>query len=122
LTEPIIDEMPTKSRASSQKIWPCPELGDAGDWKPCPGGRPELASVGYEVQPAAAAPPSTKKLARMKKKAGHMNQYDIMFSLGNAMSLAPIISGMVKLPKAPTSMGMMTKKIITEACMLKSML
>ena len=25
--------------------------------------------------------------------AGHMNQYDIMFSFGNAMSRAPIISG-----------------------------
>ena len=58
----------------------------------------------------------------MMAKAGHMNQYDIMFSLGNAMSLAPIMSGMVKLPKAPVSSGMMTKKIITEACMLKNML
>ena len=45
-----------------------------------------------------------------------------MFNLGKAMSLAPIISGMVKLPKAPARMGMMTKKIITEACMLNSML
>ena len=80
-----------------------------------------LASVGYEVQPEPAPPPSTKKLARMTTKAGHMNQYDIMFSFGNAMSLAPIISGIRKLPKAPVSSGMMTKKIITEACMLKSM-
>ena len=38
------------------------------------------------------------------------------------MSRAPIIKGMVKLPKAPTRNGMMTKKIMTEACMLKNML
>ena len=33
--------------------------------------------------------------------AGHMNQYDSMFSFGNAMSWAPIISGIRKLPNAP---------------------
>ena len=38
------------------------------------------------------------------------------------MSLAPIISGIVKLPNAPVRIGMMTKKIMIEACMLKSML
>ena len=58
----------------------------------------------------------------MMTNAGHMNQYDIMFSSGNAMSLAPIMSGIVKLPKAPVRNGMMTKKIMTEACMVKSML
>src|SRR6476646_6463234 len=81
-----------------------------------------LERVGYEVQPAAAAPPGTKKLSRMKAKAGHMNQYEHMFSLGNAMSLAPIISGMVKLPNAPVNSGMITKKIMIVACMLKNML
>ncbi len=80
-----------------------------------------LASVGYEVQPEPAAPPSTKKLDRMKNAAGHMNQYDIMFSFGNAMSRAPIISGIRKLPKAPVSHGMITKKIMIVACMLKNM-
>ena len=38
-------------------------------------------------------------------------QNDSMFSLGNAISRAPIISGMVKLPKPPTSIGIITKKI-----------
>src|SRR6516225_5564904 len=117
-----MEEMPTKIRESSQKICPWPELGAAGDCKPSPAGMPELARVGYEVQPAAGAPPSTKKLIRINVNAGHMNQYDIMFSFGKAMSLAPVMSGMVKLPKAPTSMGMITKKIMTLACMLKSML
>ncbi len=57
----------------------------------------------------------------MTAKAGHMNQYDIMFSFGNAMSFAPIMSGIVKLPNAPVSSGMMTKKIMIVACMLKIM-
>ena len=57
----------------------------------------------------------------MMTKAGHMNQYDIMFSLGNAMSRAPIISGIRKLPNAPVSSGMITKKIMIVACMLKTM-
>src|SRR5207253_7650380 len=104
------------------KIWPCPEPAPAGDAKDCPGGMAALASIGYEVQPDAAAPPSTKKLASMNANAGHMNQYDIMFSLGNAMSGAPIISGIRKLPNAPVRNGMITKKIMIEACMVKSML
>ncbi len=45
-----------------------------------------------------------------------------MLSLGNAMSLAPTMSGMVKFPNDPPSMGIMTKKIMMVACMLKSML
>ena len=54
-------------------------------------------------------------------KAGHMNQYDSMLSVGNAMSSAPIMSGIRKLPKAPARIGMMTRKIITVACIVKSM-
>src|SRR5262245_18754749 len=111
--DPIIDETPTHDSARSHRICPVCELGAA---------RSTLARVGYDVQPAPAAPPSAKKLARRKTKAGHMNQYDIMFSLGKAMSLAPIISGIRKLPMAPVSQGLMTKKIISVACMLKSML
>jgi len=57
----------------------------------------------------------------MNANAGHMNQYDIMFSLGNAMSGAPMCNGMRKFPKAPVKNGMITKKIMIVACMLKSM-
>src|SRR5215469_1454579 len=114
--------MPTNNSATSQQICPWPECGEAGDWKPSPAGMVALANSGYEVQPDAPAPPSTKKLMRMTAKAGHMNQYDIMFSFGNAMSRAPIINGIVKFPNAPVNSGMMTKKIITEACMLNAML
>src|SRR5262249_24220578 len=121
-TEPIIDDTPTKISASSQKIWPCPAPMPAGDWNPSPVGNGRLEMSGYEVHPLEGAPPSAAKLRRMKMNAGHMNQYDIMFSFGNAMSGAPIMSGIVKFPKAPAKSGMMTKKIITVACMLKSML
>src|SRR5262249_31091366 len=110
-----MEEMPTKIRERSQKICPWPELGAAGDCRPSPAGMPELARVGYEVQPAAGAPPSTKKLIKISVKAGHMNQYDSMFSFGKAMSRAPTISGMVKLAKAPTSLEMTTKRIRTRA-------
>ena len=82
----------------------------------------ELARVGYDVQPAAAPPPSTKKLASIMPKAGHMNQYDIMLSFGKAMSGAPIMSGMVKLPKSPARSGMITRKTMIEACIATSML
>ena len=43
-----------------------------------------------------------------------------MFSVGKAMSSAPIISGIRKLPNAPAKIGMITKKIITVACMVNS--
>jgi hypothetical protein len=44
-----------------------------------------------------------------------------MLSVGKAMSSAPIISGIRKLPNAPARIGMITKKIITLACIVKSM-
>ncbi len=54
--------------------------------------------------------------------AGTMNQYETMFSLGNAMSRTPIISGIRKFPNAPVNNGMITKKIMIVACMLNSLL
>ncbi len=49
-------------------------------------------------------------------------QNDSMLRNGKAMSRAPIMSGMQKLPKAPARMGMITKKIMMVACMVKAML
>src|SRR5438046_2867123 len=118
-----MEEMPTNVSASSQKIWLIPVPAPPGELNPEPGGIVRLEMSGYDVQPLAGATPSfTTKLVRMKTNAGHINQYDIMFSFGKAMSLAPIMSGIVKLPKAPAKRGMITKKIMTVACMLKSML
>src|SRR5436190_1256840 len=108
--------------AVNQSTCPMPEFGAAGDSKPWPVGMVMLANVGYDVQPAPAAPPGatpSAKLIKIEMNAGHMNQYDSMLSLGNAMSGAPIMSGIVKLPKAPASKGMITKKIMIDACMLK---
>ena len=49
-------------------------------------------------------------------------QNESMLSRGNAMSRAPIMSGIRKLPKHPTRIGMTTKKIMMVACMVNSML
>ena len=75
-----------------------------------------------DVHPDEAAPPSTKKEKVISTNAGHSTQYDIMLSLGNAISGAPIIRGIVKLPNAPVRNGMMTKKIMMVACIVKNML
>ncbi len=42
------------------------------------------------------------------------SQYERAFSFGNAMSAAPIISGITKFPR-PANAGMMTRKIISDA-------
>ena len=46
-------------------------------------------------------------------KAGGSSQKLMLLSRGNAMSGAPIISGMNQLPKPPISAGMTEKKIIS---------
>src|SRR5258708_38320710 len=75
-------------------------------------------SGAYEVQPAAAWPPSTKKPESMMSPALEVTQNDSMLRVGNAMSRAPIMSGMQKFPKAPARIGMITKKIMIVACMV----
>ena len=45
-------------------------------------------------------------------KAGTSSQKLMLFRRGNAMSGAPIISGMNQLPKPPISAGMTVKKIM----------
>ena len=72
-------------------------------------------SGAYEVQPAAAWPPSTKKPQSMMMPALNVTQNESMLRNGNAMSRAPIISGMQKFPKAPARIGMITKKIMIVA-------
>ena len=48
--------------------------------------------------------------------AGGSSQKLMLFSRGNAMSGAPIISGMNQLPKPPNVAGMTAKKIIISPC------
>src|ERR1035437_7248469 len=72
----------------------------------------------YEVHPEAAEPPGTKNEESMITPATAPTQNDSMFSFGNAISRAPIISGMRKLPKHPTRIGITTKKIMIVACIV----
>ena len=51
-----------------------------------------------------------------------VTQNESMLRNGNAMSRAPIMSGMQKFPKAPARIGMITKKIMMVACMVNAML
>lgn len=60
---------------------------------------PEWNSIpdngGYTVQPVPA-PPSTKLLQASNVNAGGSNQKEMLFSLGNAISGAPIIRGTIQ--------------------------
>ncbi|GAB1541101.1 hypothetical protein NUACC21_37710 [Scytonema sp. NUACC21] len=76
-SDPKIEEVPTKTMASIHKVWAA------------------LAVIklkgGYAVQPDCEPP--NKKLASTSNPAGGFNQKAIAFSLGKAISLAPIING-----------------------------
>ena len=50
------------------------------------------------------------------------SQKETLFMRGNAMSGAPIMIGIIQLPKPPISAGMRTKKIITSPCALTTTL
>lgn len=73
------------------------------------------AKGGYTVQPVPA-PASTAEEARRRRREGGRSQKLILFIRGNAMSGAPIISGISQLPKPPIIIGITIKKIITKAC------
>jgi len=79
---------------------------------------PECAIIplkgGYTVHPVPT-PVSTKLDNSNKPKEGVNSQKEILFNLGKAISGAPIIIGMNQLPKAPISIGITIKKIITKA-------
>src|SRR5450759_2880005 len=47
-------------------------------------------------------------------------QNESMLSVGNAMSRAPIMSGMQKFPNAPMRIGVMAKKIMIVPCIVKN--
>src|SRR3989338_1971284 len=103
----MIEEPPSTITPAIQHTWPGPSVVEGGAWA---------------VQPDAAAPPWRKKPAQTMVMATGTSQKEHMLSLGNAMSSAPILSGMRELPKTPRRRGMMAKKIITEPCIVKSML
>jgi hypothetical protein len=63
-----------------------------------------LARGGYTVQPEPI-PCSTKLLASSRPNAGGSNQKLILFKRGNAISIEPISSGIMKLLKPPINAG-----------------
>ena len=77
-------------------------------------------SGAYPVQPAAACPPGTKNPAIMIIVPSILDQKESIFRTGKAISLVPIISGMRKLPNAPTNKGTTTKKTMMVACIVNS--
>src|SRR5579864_4363194 len=109
LRDPNRAEIIRMRMATSHSVWPSPEAGDA-----C--GTAE--SGAYEVHPLPAGPPGTKKEASRTSTEGTKVQNDIMLRTGNAMSGAPIIRGMRKLPKAPVRIDVRKKKIITVPCIV----
>ena len=80
----------------------------------CPTGA-SIDSGVYAVQPSANAPPGAKKLPSIIAPAIGSSQKESAFRRGKAMSGAPIISGITKLPR-PANTGMMNRKISSEAC------
>ena len=66
------------------------------------------------VQPVPA-PLSTPAEASSRMNEGGTNQKLILFIRGNAMSGAPIISGISHFPNPPIMIGITMKKIITRA-------
>ena len=105
LTAVRSDEIPSTRRASSHRVCPFGCTAESG---------------AYDVQPDWAAPPVTKKDQRMRTAPGTAVQNENMLSVGNAMSRAPICSGTTKLPNAPIRIGMIAKKIMIVACIVKS--
>jgi hypothetical protein len=62
-----------------------------------------------------------KKLPRRTMPPKRKSQYESAFSLGKAMSRAPIISGTTKFAR-PAKIGTTTRKTIVVPCMVKSSL
>lgn len=102
LIAPRIDEIPAKCREKIVRSTDAPACARFP------------ARGGYTVQPVPA-PASTPEEASSKRKEGGRSQKLMLFIRGNAMSGAPIISGISQFPKPPIIIGITIKKIITKA-------
>ena len=56
----------------------------------------------------------------MQRPATTFVQNDIRFSVGNAMSRAPIMRGIRRFPNAPMRIGVIAKKIMSVPCIVKN--
>jgi hypothetical protein len=74
------------------------------------------------VQPAPAEPICTRNDAITKHWETRNVQNESMFSVGKAMSRAPIMRGIRRLPNAPIIIGVMAKKIMMRPCIVKMVL
>jgi hypothetical protein len=106
LMEPMIDDAPMMCRAKIAMSMPGPIWVDSG---------------AYRVQPAAVAPPGTKKDVASRIAAGGSSQNEKLFMRAKAMSDAPTCSGIIQLAK-PTKAGMIAPNTITMPCMVVSWL
>src|SRR5687767_5077804 len=101
-----------------------PVTKTAATTKVCP--RPGIPALpesgGYIVQPDPAEPMSAKNETAINSCEITNTQNDNALSSGNAMSRAPIISGMQKFPNAPIMIGVIAKKIMIKPCMVKIVL
>lgn len=102
LIAPRIDEAPAKC---SEKI---ARSTEGPEWTML------LESGGYTVHPVPA-PASTYEDDRRRRSAGGNNQKLMLFMRGNAMSGAPIISGISQFPNPPIMIGITMKKIMINA-------
>ncbi len=80
LIEPMMDEAPI--RCMAKIAMPGPICVDSG---------------AYRVQPAAVAPPGTRKDVASSSAAGGSSQNEKLFMRANAMSDAPTCSGIIQL-------------------------
>src|SRR5690625_775292 len=102
LMAPMIEDAPRICTAKMVKSIPGPICRERG---------------AYMVQPAALAPPGTKKEIVNKVAPTGNNQKLRLFMRAKAMSEAPICSGIIQLAK-PTNAGMMAPNIIMRPCMV----
>ena len=102
LMDPMMEEIPIMWMEKTTNAKLCP---------PC------RLSGGYIVQPAAGPPESMKSVLKSMANANGRIQKLQLFSLGNAMSGAPIIIGIIQLAK-PTQAGITAPNIMIRACMV----
>ncbi len=106
LMAPMIDDAPKMCAPKIARSWPGPICTDSG---------------AYIVQPAAVAPPGTRNDEISSRPPTGSSQKLKLFMRANAMSDAPICSGIIQFAN-PTNAGMIAPKIITSPCMVVSWL
>jgi hypothetical protein len=103
LIAPAIDEIPAKCKLNMAKSTALP------GWPTIPD------NGGYTVQPVPTPRSTILEVSNRFKENGKSQKLKL-FSLGNAISGAPIIIGTNQFPKPPINTGITIKKILIKAC------